>query len=249
MQAHPPARGALRAVVGAVLAIALVTPAAAAPRRGAAAATPRAPQPSAVPLPPAPEVPLAPPPAVEQPRGTWLGASAGFWSGFDLGQSVALQIEYGVERTPPSWTRLGLEYRLSVMVARPTDETELTRVMGVAYPFQPVSVVSGAEKTEAWVVEVAPAARVRLPFQKLAVFVDVGVGIAQTVERYERDEMFEGSTTKTENVTGLVARLGGGVSYDLSPRTRLVAVPVALSFQLGPSYSAYTPSLGLSYRL
>jgi hypothetical protein len=218
------------------------------PATKAAPATTAAPlrvsPPAAVPLPP-------PPPAdtVLRPRGGWLTVSAGAWAGFDLGQSLALHVDYGIERTPASWRRLGLEYHLSVMGSRPTDETELTRVVTQPYPYPPLSIPAGLEKTESWVVEVVPTARVRLAFEKFALFADGGVGLAQTVQKVERDEMFEGHTTATENVTGLVLRLGAGMSFDLSPRTRLLLVPVAISVQLGPSYSAYTPSLGLSYRL
>lgn len=248
MQAHPLARGALRGAVAAALAAALVAPAAAAPRKRAAASPQAAPVTAAAPT---YVVPLPPPPAGAdaRPRGGWLSVSAGAWAGLDLGQSVALHVDYGIDRTPASWTRLGLEYRLSAMVARPTDDTELTRMVVLPYAYQPVSVPAGGEETEAWVVEVVPMARVRLPFEKFALFADGGVGLAQTVERVERDEMFEGATTTTENVTGLVLRLGAGMSFDLSPRTRLLLVPVALSIHLGPSYSAYAPSLGLSYRL
>jgi hypothetical protein len=264
VQRHPLARGALRRGAAAALAAALAAaaPAQAAPRKEAAAASARTTQtapattaaparalvpvrstaPASVPLPPPADTAL-------RPRGGWLTVSAGAWSGFDLGQSVALHVEYGIDRTPASWRRLGLEYRLSVMAARPTDETELTRLVVQPYPHPPISVPAGLEETNTWVVEVVPSARVRLAFEKFALFADGGIGLAQTLERVERAEMFVGSTTETENVTGLVLRLGAGMSFDLSPRTRLLLVPVALSVQLGPSYSAYTPSLGLSYRL
>jgi hypothetical protein len=271
VQGHPLARGALRRAAAAALALALAAPAEAAPRRETAAVTParatapatpaaappartpaaaplRATPPAAAPLP----LPPQPPAAAVAPdaRVGWLTLAVGAWAGFDLGQSLAAQVDYGIERTPPSWTRLGLEYHLSVMGSRPTDETDLTRtIVQPYYPYQTTSVPAGVESTEAWVVEVALSARARLPFEKFALFADGGVGVAQSVERVERDEMFEGTTVSTENVTGLVLKLGAGMSFDLGARTRLLLVPVALSVQLGPSYSAYTPYLGLSYRL
>lgn len=272
MQGHPLARGALRRAAVAALALALAAPAEAAPRRETAVATParatapatpttappartpaaaplRATPPAAAPLP----LPLPPQPAAAvapDARVGWLTLAVGAWAGFDLGQSLAAQVDYGIERTPPSWTRLGLEVHLSVMGSRPTDETDLTRtIVQPYYPYQATSVPAGVENTEAWVVEVALSARARLPFEKFALFADGGVGVAQSVERVERDELFEGTTVTTENVTGLVLKLGAGMSFDLGTRTRLLLVPVALSVQLGPSYSAYTPYLGLSYRL
>jgi hypothetical protein len=270
VQGHPLARGALRRAAIAALALALAAPAEAAPRREPAVATPAratapatppaaapARTPAAAPLratpPAAAPLPLPPQPAAAvapEARVGWLTLAVGAWAGFDLGQSLGAQVDYGIERTPPSWTRLGLEYHLSVMGSRPTDETDLTRtIVQPYYPYQATSVPAGVESTEAWVVEVALSARARLPFEKFALFADGGVGVAQTVERVERDEMFEGTTVSTENVTGLVLKLGAGMSFDLGARTRLLLVPVALSVQLGPSYSAYTPYLGLSYRL
>jgi hypothetical protein len=53
----------------------------------------------------------------------------------------------------------------------------------------------------------------------------------------------------TKNVTGLVLRVGAGMSFALSERTRLLFLPVALSLQVGTGFSAYVPTLGLAYRL
>jgi hypothetical protein len=69
------------------------------------------------------------------------------------------------------------------------------------------------------------------------------------VETYERDEMYIGLTVQKENVTGLVFRAGLGVSLDVSERTRLLFLPVALSIQIGPGYSAYEPTLAVAFRL
>jgi len=197
-------------------------------------------------------VPLPPPPAGAAPkpgRVGWLAVSAGPWAGFDLGQSAALHVDYGFLRTPPGWRRAQLEVRLSVMVARPSEDTDLTRVITPAFG-SPVSVYAGVEETRVWAVEVVPMARVRLPFgEKFALYADGGVGLAQTIEKYDRQEMYAGHTERTENVTGLVLRLGAGMSFALSPRTRLLFEPVAVSLQLGPDFSAYVPTLGLAYRL
>ncbi|HEY6098667.1 MAG TPA: hypothetical protein VIW03_04515 [Anaeromyxobacter sp.] len=50
-------------------------------------------------------------------------------------------------------------------------------------------------------------------------------------------------------MTGVVLRLGGGVSLDVGERVQVLLLPLALSIQLGPGYGAYAPSLGLAYRI
>lgn len=209
---------------------------------------PRAvPEPASTPV--ASDIPLPPPPTVSRAsRGqSSIGIGLGAWSGFDIGKGFAAHIDYGFDRTPASWRRLALEWRLAVMFSRPTEEKDLTMVVG-GYP--PAPIVSGVEKTSAYVVEVAPTARVRLSMnEKLALFGDAGLGVAQSVETYERDEMYIGLTVQKENVTGLVFRAGLGVSLDVSERTRLLFLPVALSIQIGPGYSAYEPTLAVAFRL
>ena len=207
-------------------------------------------------LPAAAAIPLPPPPAgtTLRPRGAdggWLAVAVGPHATFSSGDSVALHLDFGVLRTPPAWQRLALEYRLAVLLARPGEDTALARYvpspLGLGYPG--TQIPSGVERASAWVVEVVPTARVRLAWEKFALFADGGLGLVQTVERYEREESFVGRSERTENVTGLVLRAGAGMAFDLSPRTRLLLQPLAFSFQLGPDFSAYTPSLGLSYRL
>jgi hypothetical protein len=135
------------------------------------------------------------------------------------------------------------------MVAHPTDDTPLTTVVVPPYG-TPVQISSGSEKMTAWVIEAVPTARVRYPVHpKVSLFADGGLGLAQTIERYERDEMFAGHSEKSVNQTTVVVRLGGGLSVDLSDRTRLVVLPLALSLQLGTGFSAYVPTFGLAYRL
>ncbi len=176
-----------------------------------------------------------------------IGIGVGAWSGLEIGKGLALQADFGLVRTPASWSRLELEWRLAIMFAAPTEETDLTR-LATTYP--PTYVVSGFEKTTAYVVEVAPTARIRLPLgPALAIFVDAGAGIAQSMDTYERDEMFVGRTVKKENVTGLVFRGGLGVSYDASERLRVLLIPLAGSKQVGPKYSAYEPTLAVAFRL
>lgn len=252
MHREPLMRRALRRALaaGAVAAALAAAPPAEAQRRDLAARTPTT---YAARTAAAPAVPLPPPPggtSLRPGRAGWLAVSAGPWAGFDLGQSVALHVDYGYLRTPPGWRRAQLEVRLSVMMARPTDDTDLTALVTPPYGGTPVSVYAGVERTRVWAVEVVPMARVRLPVgQKFALYADGGVGLAQTIETYDREEMFAGHTERTENVTGLVLRLGAGMSFALSDRTRLLFEPIAVSLQLGPDFSAYVPTLGLAYRL
>jgi hypothetical protein len=214
-----------------------------APASGSALAAPAA-SPSSVPLPPPPAG------ASLRARGPgWLAVSGGAWAGFKGAAGAAVQADYGFLRTPPTWDRLQLELRLSVMVSRPSEDTKLT-VTAAPPVGPPIQIASGSEKMNAWVVEVVPTARVRYSVHpKVALFADGGAGLGQTVERYERDELFQGHTEKSVNQTTVVVRVGGGLTVDLSERTRLVVLPLALSLQLGTGFSAYLPTLGLAYRL
>jgi hypothetical protein len=154
------ARALRRRLALAALATALAAaPAAAQPRKDVAAKARvapaasstapalAAPAPSQVPLPPAPS-----PTSFEPRRVGWLAVSAGAWAGLDSGQGGAVQLDYGVVRTPAGWTRLQLEVRLAATVARPTDSTDLTTVIPTYGG--PVEIPSGNEKMSAWIVEI-----------------------------------------------------------------------------------------------
>lgn len=230
-----------RALAAAALAAALVATPARAQRRETAPPTPRAAK-LDVPLPP-------PPPGTRlEPRGATFGVAVGPWAAFDTGKSIALHADYGLPRTPPGWGKLELEGRVAVTVARPAEETPLTRVVQPPYG-PPVLVDAGSEETRVWLVEVVPTARLRLPLGTgFALYADGGVGLVQTVERYDRVEMFQGHVVKRQNVTGLVFRLGGGFSLDVTERVRVLFAPIALSFHAGPKFSGFAPSLGVAYR-
>lgn len=196
------------------------------------------------------EIPLPPPPPGTHlaRRDSTVGVAVGPWAAFRTGKSVALHLDYGFPRTPPGWRRVGLELRLSAMVARPTEETPLTRT--VIPPFGlPVEMDAGVEDTRVWLVEVVPTARLRLPVGTgFALFADGGVGLAQTIEKYDRIEMYRGHVEEKQNVTGLVVRVGAGLALDVGERVRLLFQPLALSFHVGPKFSGYAPSLGVAYR-
>ncbi len=204
---------------------------------------------AAVPLPPPPAgttalpaEPLASP--APSHGASWLGVSAGAFAGFDRGESPAVELDYGFLRTPPSWTRFQLEWHLAIGVARPKDEVALTRVKGTT------ALPSGYDRVTAIVAQIVPYARVRYQVVPGFAFVlDGGAGVAQSIEKLERAETFVGASKETKNVTGLAIRAGVGVSVDLSERTRLVFEPLAAALLLGPDYSAFTPSIGLAYRL
>jgi hypothetical protein len=244
MPARPPAR---RALAAAAIAAALASPASALAAPAAAQQkdlTPRATASRASKA----DVPLPPPPAGTrlEHRGATLGVALGPWAAFDTGKSIAAHLDYGFPRTPPGWSRLELEYRLAVMVSRPSEDTPLTRT--TLPPFGQMDV--GVKRTRVWLFEAVPTARLRLPVgPAFALVADGGLGLAQTLERYESEETFVGHTVKTRNVTGLVLRVGGGASLDVGERLRVVFLPVALSLQLGPGYGGYAPSLGIAYRM
>jgi hypothetical protein len=193
---------------------------------------------------------VPPPPGARlHGRDRWIAVSPGGFSA-DLGKSVAVQVDYGQDRTPPGWRKLRLEWHLAVMVARPSDETPILRVTTPPGSLYPVQEPAGVETVRAYVVEVAPAARLRLPFaEKLGVFVDAGAGLCQSIEEYEREETFVGRSVRTQNVTGIVLRGAAGITFEATERLRVLFVPIALSHQIGPGFSAYTPSIGLAYRL
>lgn len=226
---------------------------AAQPAAGAKASTsvPLPPPPAGTKLvakPPAPPPPVAEPPAAAVRGPGWLAFGAGAWAGLDAGSGFALHLDYGFTKTPPSWDTLTLEWRLGVMFARPTSSTDLSRT--VISGLTVMQIPSGSEKTSLYLVEVVPSARVRWAIgAKFALFADGGAGLAQTVERKERDEQFVGRTVTTKNVTGLVLRLGGGMSVDVSQSVRVLLVPIGVSFQVGPDWSGFTPELAVAFRL
>lgn len=247
MHRHPPARRHARRVLlaAAALCAVLAAPPARAQQRDAArtAVAPRA----------APaDVPLPPPPAGTrlEHRGATLAVGVGPWVGFSTGSAVAVHVDYGFPRTPAGWSRVELEYRLAVMMARPSYDKGLTSTVVAPFPVLSTTIDVGTKKTRAWVVEAVPTARLRLPLgPNFAVFADGGVGLAQSVERSEANQTFAGTTVKTQNVTGLVLRLGGGASFDVGERLRILFLPVALSLEIGPGYGAYTPTLAAAYRM
>ncbi len=181
------------------------------------------------------------------PGGSSIGVGIGYWSGSKVGKGAALTVDYGLVRTPPSWQRLELEWRLAIMFARATEKNSLSQLVAA---FPPTYLATGYEKTSAYVIEIAPTARVRLALgPTFALFVDAGVGIAQTMDTYERDEMYVGRTVKKENVTGLVVRGGAGLSWDASPGIRVMLIPLMGSLEVGPKYSAFEPTLAVAFRL
>jgi hypothetical protein len=229
------------ALFGAALAAALAASPAAAQQKDAGARV-ASPRPGRV------DVPLPPPPdgARLEHRGGTLAVGIGPWAGFGTGSSFAMHVDYGFPRTPPSWGRLQLEYRLAVTASHPSKDTTITRV--VLPPVAQIDV--GVEKARVWLFEAVPTARVRLPVSPtFALFADAGLGLAQTFERYETEATFVGHTLRTKNVTGLALRAAGGASLDMGERWRVLFLPVALSFQLGPKYGGYAPSVGVAYRM
>jgi hypothetical protein len=239
---RPSARSTPRAALlgAALLALSTAPPAAAQQREaGGRAAAPRSARVD-VPLPPPPEG------ARLERRGGTLGVAVGPWAGFGTGSSFAAHLDYGFPRTPAGWGRLELEVRLAVMASHPSKDTTITRT--VLPPAGQLDV--GVEKARVWLFEAVPTARLRLHISPtFALFADAGLGLAQTLERYDTEATFVGHTARTKNVTGLVLRAGGGASLDVGERWRVLFVPVALSFQLGPRYGGYAPSLGVAYRM
>lgn len=213
---------------------------------------PAAPRPAAANRPPPAAVPLPPPPAAAAARArtTWFGTGIGALSAFDVGKGLAVSFDYGLLRTPPTWRKLALEWHLVTTLGRPTGETALTATVIPPLGFTPVQVDAGQESVKAFLLEVVPTARVLWTLSRgVAFFADGGLGLCQTMEKYDRSEMFLGRTQRTDYVTGVVAHLGLGLSADIAERWRVLFQPVAFSLQIGPKFSAFTPTLGVAYRL
>jgi hypothetical protein len=180
----------------------------------------------------------------------WLGGSLGALSAFDTGSSFAMHVDYGIPRTPPGWGRFDLEWHLAASFSLPAGETGLTATVTPPGAPGPVTISSGKETLDAFLVEVVPTARVRWnATSKLAFFGDAGLGLVQSFESYDRNEMFTGHSTHKEYATGLVLRLGVGLSADVAPRWRVVFEPLAMDLMLGPKFSGWMPTLGVAYRL
>jgi hypothetical protein len=219
-------------------------------KRSTAAPAATTPRPAAAP-PKAFEVPLPPPPAAAPPaRLAWMGVSAGPFVGLDRGSGFTVAIDYGRTATPSSWRRAELELHLPVTISRPTNEEDLT----VSFTFlgETFTDTFGSLEETATLVEVVPTARLRVPIgpaRKVALFADGGVGLAFGVLNEVDDQRFSGRTETTDAAMALALRLGAGLSYDATPRLRLLFQPVALTFHAGTDWSSYTALAGLSYRL
>jgi hypothetical protein len=215
----------------------------------APAAAPKSNVPARAPVPPAAQR-EAPPRAGAPGRTAWAGVGLGAVSAFDTGKGLLLHVDYGILRTPPRWRKLELEWHLVASFGLPSGETPLTATVPAPSGVGQVQVDAGSEDVKALLFEVVPTARVLWTVTRgVAFFADGGLGLCQTVERYERSEMFQGRSERSEYVTGAVARAGVGLAADVTPGWRLVFQPVAFELQLGPKFSAFTPSLGLAYRL
>jgi opacity protein-like surface antigen len=225
-----------------------------------AAAAPASAQPPAgdVPLPPPPagtrrvpiDVPLAPPPEASlRSRPTWIGVAAGPYAAFESGRGSAVTVDYGFAAPPPAWLRAELEWHLVVLASRPAEDSTLTDT--VVTPFgTPITTVVGSAEEHALVIEAVPTARVRVPLAPgFAAFADGGLGLVQTAEKKTEDQAFVGKTVRTRYVTGVVLRLGAGLSYDATDRVRVVFEPLAISAEMGAGWSGFTPTLGLAFRL
>lgn len=199
-----------------------------------------------------PEVPLPPPPraAASRPPG-WLAVSAGPFAAFDRGQSVGLAVDYGYDVTPARLRGWRLEAHLVLVAARPSEDTALFQELAVPVPgVPPERIPAGVEEARALVVSLVPVARLRRELAPgFAVELDGGAGLYQTLERYERDETFLGRSERTKNVTGIALHAAAGVALDLSPRTRLVFRPFAFDLLPGSDWSAFSPRMGLAFRL
>jgi hypothetical protein len=214
----------------------------------------------AVPLPPPPRgmhrlpstAPPAPPPASTNlsSRPGWLSISAGPYEAFERATSVALVLDYGFAAASPRLPRGELEWHLVVLGKRPADDSALTGLVTPSPFAPPVAAPVGTAEDRAWVLEVVPTARFRLPLANgFALFAEGGAGLCQTYEQRVEDRAFAGRTEKTKLVTGGVLRLGVGMSYDLAESVRVVFHPAALSIEIGASWSGFTPTLGLAFRL
>jgi hypothetical protein len=238
---------ALAAALGAAAPAAAAAPKSAAPARATAvAAAPARAAPAPAPAP----TPAAPRGTSPVARAAWFGAAVGAVSAFDIGKGMAFHLDYGIPRTPAGWRKLELEWHLVASFAMPSGDTPLTATVPVPSGLGSLQVDAGSEEVGALVFEVVPTARVLWTMTRgVAFFADGGVGLCQTVERYERAEMFQGRSEWRDYVTGVVLHAGIGLAADVTPRWRLVFQPLAFDVQLGPKFSAFTPTLGVAYRL
>jgi hypothetical protein len=161
-----------------------------------------------------------------------------------------MQVDYGMLRTPETWRRFDLEWHLVASFSAPSGSTDLTASVLPPGATAPVQVNAGKEDVSAMLFEAVPTARVLWNVApRVALFADGGLGLCQTVESYDRTEMYVGHSTYKEYATGLVLHAALGMAADLTPRWRFLLVPVGFSLQLGPKFSGFTPSFGLAYRL
>ncbi len=239
-------------VVAAAVALALASPARAATKTAAPKPAEKAPAAAASPA-RATFVPLPPPPRMASAsagRVSWFGGSIGALSAFGTGTSILAQIDYGVLKTPPGWNRFDLELHVLSSFAAPAGEKSLG---GSAMPPVgpgPIPVNAGQEKVTSLLFQVVPTARVLWTATRgVAFFGDGGLGLVQTFESYDRSEMFMGHSTHNEYATGFVLHLGAGLAADVAPRWRVVLAPLAFDLMVGPKFSSWTPTLGVSYRL
>jgi hypothetical protein len=195
-------------------------------------------------------VPATAPATSSSPDTRWLGVSFGGLYAFDVGQSLAARVDYGVLRTPVGWGRFDLEWHLVLGFSAPTGTTGLTTTVVPPGGGGAVSVSSGSEKVSALLFEIVPTARIHFTVTRgFSLFADGGLGLVQSLESYDRTEMYVGHSTWKESATGIVVHTALGMALDLAPRWRLLFVPVGFELQLGPKFSGFTPSLGLAYRL
>jgi hypothetical protein len=258
--AHAPPRTRLAVVA---LALALAAPAGAAtppsparrpaPSLAVAPSAPGGPQRLPAPARAGRTSPAAPIPAAvsaPRPQAAFAGAGIGAMRAFGTGQSLRVDLDYAVLRTPPAWRRLELEWHVVGSFARPTGKKGLTAQVVPPFATTPIQVDAGSEKVTALLFEIVPTARALwTPVQGVSFFGDAGVGLVQTFESYDRTEMYLGHSTRREYATGLVLRVGAGLALDLAPRWRLVFAPAFFDLMVGPRFSAWTPSLALAFRL
>ncbi len=199
------------------------------------------------------EVPLPPPPPGTRllpSRAAWLAVSTGPFAAMDQGSSAALTLDYGFASSRQPVQGADLEWHLVVVGAAPGYDAALV-IATPAFPGGPaVPTVVGASKRSAWVVQAVPTARLRRVLAPgFAIFADGGLGLGLAWDETVDDEAFVGRTTTSRATVGLVARLAAGVAWDATERLRVVFHPFAISAELGSDWSAFTPSLGLAFRL
>jgi hypothetical protein len=202
---------------------------------------------------PAADVPLPPPPPglrLLPSRAAWLAVSGGPFAALKQGSATALTLDYGFASSRQPWSGTDLEWHLVAVGAAPGHDGALV-VTAPAFPGGPsVSTVVGTSRRSAWVAQLAPTARLRRVLAPgFAVFADGGLGLGLAWDETVEDQAFVGRTTTTRATLAVVARLGAGVTWDATERLRLVLHPIALSAELGSDWSAFTPSLGLAFRL